>query len=209
MRYFLLHLSTFVPIVAKILLAPWNLKVAWLLYLFFTYVLLEHKSFNGHPVRVFHNLQRQAECCMVVGLCLSQWLPLAPLPFLLLLRGRHVTVDRLQFGFVFFLLYRYDMVQIVLVTLSIMASLQDLDEGLADTPSKWHRACQRRLMFRSVQVLTLMLAYETWYTRSVLLVAFAGLKLVVWLYTIEDMPDKIEAVDGDPVKMLQGKSHRI
>jgi hypothetical protein len=198
-----------VPIVAKIILAPWNLKVAWLLYLFFTYVLLEHKKFNGHPVRAFHNLQRQAECCMIIGICLSQWLPLAPLPFLLLLRGRHVTVDRLQFGFVFFLLYRYDMVQIVLVTLSIMASLQDVDEGLSDTPEKWHRACQRRLMFRSVQVLTLMLAYETWYTRSVLLVAFAGLKLVIWLYTVEDMPDKIEAVDGDPVKMLQGKSHRI
>lgn len=210
MRYFLLHLSTYVPIVAKILIAPWGLKLAWLMYLFFTYVLLEHTEFNGHPVRAFKNLQRQAECCMIVGLCLSQWMPsLAPLPFILLLHGRYVTIDHLQFAFVFFLLYSYDMVQIMMVTLSIMSSLQDVDEGIADNPEKWHRACQRRLMFRGVQVLTLILAYETLYTRAVLLVAFVGMKAVVWLYTSEDAPDKIEAVPGDPVLLLQGKSHRL
>ena len=49
MYYFLLHLTSLVPILAKVLVAPWGLKVSWLIYLFFTYVLLEHKPFNGHP----------------------------------------------------------------------------------------------------------------------------------------------------------------
>ena len=36
--YFLLHVSTFVPLLAKVLIAPWGLKVSWLLYLFFTHI---------------------------------------------------------------------------------------------------------------------------------------------------------------------------
>ena len=210
MRYFLGHVSTFVPIVAKILIAPWGLKVSWLIYLFFTYVLMEHKMFNGHPVRVFENLQRQAECCMVMGLCVSQWFPsLSSLPFLLLLKGRYVTVDYIHFAFVFFLLYSYDAVQIFLVTLSVMCALLNQDEGVVDTPLKWHRACQRRLMFRGVQVLTLMMAYESGYRRFVLFVVFVVLKGVVWLYTSEETPDRVEGKEGDPVQLLQGKTHRL
>lgn len=210
MRYFLGHVSTFVPIAAKILIAPWGLKVSWLIYLFFTYVLMEHKMFNGHPVRVFANLQRQAECCMVMSLCVSQWLPsISSLPFLLLLKGRYVTVDHIHFAFVFFLLYSYDAVQIILVTLSVMSALLNQDEGVVDTPLKWHRACQRRLMFRGVQVLTLMMAYETGYRRFVLFLVFVVLKGVVWLYTTEESPDRVEGKEGDPVQLLQGKTHRL
>ena len=83
MRYFLWHVSTFVPIIAKVLVAPWGLKVAWCMYLFFTYILLEHREFNGHPVSTFANLQRQAEVCMILGLSLSYWVSpvLSALPF--------------------------------------------------------------------------------------------------------------------------------
>lgn len=209
MRYFLLHVSTFVPLLAKVLIAPWGLKVAWLIYLFFTYVLLEHKEFNGHPVRAFANLQRQAECCMILGLVLSRWSPmLSALPFLLLTRARFVRVNELQYAFVFFLLYRFDMVQIVMVTLSIMSAILDV-EKVVDTPDGWHRGCHRRLLFRGVQVLTLMLAYESLYVRVIIVLAFVFLKGVVWLYTPEDAPDAVVVKDGDPVNFLQGKSHRL
>ena len=60
-----------------------------------------------------------------------------------------------------------------------------------------------------MQVLTLMLAYETLYVRVIILVAFVFLKGVIWLYTPEDAPDSVVVKHGDPVNFLQGKSHRL
>ena len=146
---------------------------------------------------------------MILGLVLSRWSPLlSALPFLLLVRARHVRVNELQYAFVFFLLYRFDVLQIAMVTLSIMCAILDV-EKVVDTPEGWHRGCHRRLLFRGVQVLTLMLAYETLYVRVILLLAFALLKVVVWMYTVEDAPDSVVVKDGDPVNFLQGKSHRL
>ena len=210
MRYFLWHVSTFVPIVAKIMIAPWGLKVPWLMYLFFTYILLEHRKFNGYPVATFANLQRQAECCMILGLFLSYWISplLASVPFLMITKAKGIHVDALSFSGMFFLLIRFDLVQIVLVIISIMTILLDT-EVVQDNPTSWNRGCQRRIMFRAVQVMCIMCAYEDLYTRIVLIGAFALLKGAVYLYAPPDHPDRVVNVPGDPVQFLQGKSHRL
>ncbi len=210
MRYFLWHVSTFVPICAKVLIAPWGLKVSWLLYLFFTYILLEHKPFNGYPVRVFANLQRQAECCMIVSLFLSSWVSpsVSALPFLSIVWAKGIQLDSLNVSLTFFLLYSYDAIQIVLVTLSIMTLLLDT-EGVASDPVSWHRACARRILFRGVQVLTLMMAYESLYVRVMICLSYACLKGVIYLYTVSDRPDTVKCIDGDPVCFLQGRAHRL
>ena len=116
MRYFLWHVSTFVPIVAKILIAPWGVKVPWLMYLFFTYILMEHRNFNGYPVAIFANLQRQAECCMILGLFLAYWVSplIASIPFLLITKAKGIEIDELWFSGMFFLLIRFDLLQIVM-----------------------------------------------------------------------------------------------
>ena len=210
MRYFLWHVSTFVPICAKILTASWGLKIAWLMYLFFTYILLEHKSFNGYAVSVFANLQRQAECAMVLALFLSHWVSpsIAALPFVAIVWAKGINLDSINMCLVFFFLYSFDAIQIVLVTLSIMSFLLDNEPSPTD-PVGWHRACQRRIMFRGLQVLTLILAYESFYTRLMLVLAFGGLKAVIYMYTLADAPDTVRCREGDPVSLLQGRSHRL
>jgi hypothetical protein len=208
MRYFLLHVTTFVPICAKVLTSHWGLKIAWLVYLFFTYILLEHKRFNGHPVHVFANLQRQAESCLLLGLVLGYWVSplLSSLPFLLILYGRHIRVDYLSYSALFFLLIKYDIFQIYLVMLSMMCGLMDT-EPVLETPEGWHRACLRRVMFRGVQVFCLMTAYETLYVRCILLGAFLFLKGLAWVYAPEDKPDRVVCPEKDPVNFLQGRRH--
>jgi hypothetical protein len=209
MQYFLLHVSTFVPICAKILIAPWGMKVSWLIYLFFTYVLFEHREFNGHPVKAFANLQRQAECCIIGSLFLSHWISptIAVLPFLALLKAKDFQIDSLNFAFVFFLLFSFDVVQIALVALSIMSALlQDTEEFVA-TPEGWHRACTRMIMFRGIQVLTITTAYEPFYIRVLMLLFSLALKACVFWYNPTERPDRIQHTHGDPVKLLQGRSH--
>ena len=210
MRYLLLHLTTFVPICAKVIIAPWGLKMAWLLYLFFTYILLEHKQFNGYSVSVFANLQRQAECCMVVSLFLASWVSpsVCALPFVSLIWGKGMGVDMILFSLVFSMLYSFDVVQIGLVTLSIMTIMLDTEPTPSDVPG-WHRACLRRIMFRGVQVLTLLMVYETMYVRMLILLSFGILKGVVYLYTLPDAPDSVRTVIGDPVNFIQSRSHSL
>jgi len=202
--------TTFVPIVAKILISPWGLKAPWLMYLFFTYILMEHRKFNGYSVGTFANLQRQAECCMILGLVLSYWISpiLGAIPFLMITKAKGIQVDELSFSGMFFLLIRFDLFQIVTVMLSIMTVLLDT-ETVQDNPISWHRSCQRRIMFRAVQVLTITCAYEDVYTRVVLITAFCLLKGAVFMYAPPDHPDRVENVAGDPVRFLQGKTHRI
>ena len=115
---------------------------------------------------------------------------------------------RVDFLWYVFLLIRYDLVQIVLVMLSIMTILLDT-EVVQDNPTSWNRGCQRRIMFRAVQVMCITCAYEELYTRIVLVGAFSLLKVAVYLYAPPDHPDRIVNVAGDPVQLLQGKSHRL
>ena len=209
MFYFLLNLTTFVPILAKVIVAPWGLKISWAIYLFFTYVLIEHKPFNGHPVKAFKNLQRQAECCLIGSLFVSYWVSsfLAPFVFLALVKAKGVEVDSLSYSFVFFLLFRFDLFQIALVALSIMSALLQDTEPIIANIDGWNRACTRTIMFRSVQVFTLITAFEGTYTRVLLFIWFLLLKFAVFLYTPEDRPTNIEHKDGNPVKLLQGRRH--
>ena len=183
MQYFLLHVSTFVPICAKILIAPWGMKIPWLFYLFFTYILFEHKEFNGHPVKAFANLQRQAECCIILSLFISHWISpvIAVAPFLCLIRARGIQIDSLSFSLVFFLLFSFDFFQIFFVGFSIMSALLQDSETVLSTPEGWHRACTRRIMFRGIQVVTLMTAYESLYIRLIMLLFFIVLKICVFI----------------------------
>ena len=209
MYYFLLHLTTFVPILAKILVVPWGLKVSWLIYLFFTYVLLEHKTFNGHPIKAFANLQRQAEVCLIGSLFVAHWISpvLAPFTYLALIKAKGVEIDSLSFAFVFFILFRFDLFQIALVAFSIMSALLQDTEPILATPEGWHRACTRRIMFRGVQVFALISAYESTYTRILLVIWVGLLKFAVFLYTPEENPSNIEHKEGDPIKFLQSRRH--
>ena len=208
MRYFLLHVTTFVPIFAKVLTSAWGLKITWLIYLFFTYILLEHKQFNGYSVHIFANLQRQAECCLLMGLVLGHWVSpiLSSLPFLLILKGKDLHVDYLSYSSMFFLLIKFDLFQIYTVMLSLMCGLLDT-EPIQETPQGWHRACHRRILFRGVQVFCLMTVYETFYTRCILTGAFIFLKLLAWVYAPVDKPDRVVCPEKDPVNFLQGKRH--
>jgi hypothetical protein len=210
MRYLLLHLTTFLPICAKVIIAPWGLKMSWLLYLFFTYILLEHKKFNGYSVSVFANLQRQAECCMILSLFLASWVSptVCALPFVCLVWGKGIEVDMIFFSLFFSMLYSFDVFQIGMVTLSIMTILLDTEPTPSDVDG-WHRACIRRIMFRGVQVMSLMMVYETMYVRMLILFSSVVLKGVVYLYTLPDAPDSVRTVLGDPVNFLQSRSHSL
>ena len=132
---------------------------------------------------------------------------LAPLTFLLLIKAKGVEIDSLSYAFVFFLLFRFDLFQIALVAFSIMSALLQDTEIILATPDGWNRACTRHIMFRSVQVFTLISAYESTYSRFLLVVWFFLLKIAVFVYTPEDRPTNIEHKDGDPVKFLQGRRH--
>ena len=172
-------------------------------------MLLEHQPFNGHPVKAFANLQRQAECCLIGSLFVAHWVSpmLAPFTFLALIKAKGIEVDSLSYAFVFFLLFRFDLFQIALVALSIMSALLQDTEPILATPSGWHRACTRRVMFRGVQVFTLITAYEGTYTRVLLLICVGLLKFAVFLYTPEENPSNIEHKEGDPIKFLQSRRH--
>ena len=209
MRYFLLHVSTFVPICAKVLISPWGLKIPWCLYLFFTYILLEHRNFNGYPIKAFANLQRQAECCLILSLFLAYWISpiICVLPFLALVKAKELVIDSLSFSFMFFILFRFDLFQIIFAALSIMSALLQNTETVVATPEGWHRACTRRIMFRGVQVFCLMSAYESMYVRLLLISSFGLLKVCVYVYTPLESPDRVLHKDGDPVRLLQGRSH--
>jgi len=206
MRYFLLHVTTFLPLCAKLILAPWGLKIAWTMYLFFTYVLLEHKQFNGYPVTVFRNLQRQSECAMMLALPLAHWVShwMAPFPFALVLWK--FDIDELVYSLFCFPMYKYDPIQILTVTLSVMSAHMYTDETVVGIEG-WHRAVHRRIIFRFVQVTALTCAFESLRVRIVLLFASAVLKAMVWFQTEGENPSDFK--DDVPVRLLPGKRHRL
>lgn len=211
MRYFLYHLSTFVPIFAKIIVAHFGVKLAWLMYVFFTYILLEHKPFNGYPVHIFANLQRQAEVCMVISLFLARWVSplLAPVPFAFITLLKGVKFDSLIMSFAYIFLVNYDLFQIICVIFSIITFLLD-NEEVEESPEGWHRACQRRIMFRSVQVFTLMNAYESISARIILLCSFVLLKVVIYIYTDDENVESVRLNRDDPVAFFPKRiSHRL
>ena len=197
MRFLLLHVSSFVPIMAKVILAPWGLKLSWLLYLLFSYILIEHEKWNGYPVFVFENLNRIAELAMVMSLVVSYWVTPLLAPFCFLLVLKKFDVDAIVYSLPCFLLYRYDIVQIILVTLGIMSAHLYTKEPITSHET-WERAAWRRIGFRGVQVLMLMMAYERTHVRCILLGAFVLLKAVVWVYTKPDKPQD-RNIPGDPV----------
>lgn len=208
MRYFLLHVSTYVPVLTKILLAPWGLKLSWSMYAFFTYILLEEKKFNGYDIDIFENLQKQSECAIMLSLFLSHWVSplLAPLTFGFILWK--VQVDPLIYSLCAMLLYKYDMFQIIMVTLTIMSSHMYIKEPIVSIET-WKRNVHRRLLFRGVQVFCLLICYEKNYVRLILALAFAVLKFIVYTYTPEEKFEDFPKESPGPVSFFHRKKHNI
>lgn len=208
MRYFLLHVSTFVPILTKLLLAPLGLKISWAMYLFFTYILLEEKKFNGYEIDVFENLQKQSECAMMLSLFLSHWISplLAPFTFAIVLWK--VQIDPLIYSISAMLLFKYDAIQIFMVALCIVSSHMYVKEQIVSVET-WRRNVHRRLMFRGVQVFCLLICYEKNYVRLIITAGFLLLKFIVFTYTAEEKIQDFPRDSTGPVSLFQRKNHHL
>ena len=148
MRYRLLHLSSYVPLLVRVLLDGWCLKLCWCVYLFFAYILLEHRRWNNYDVRVWFCLQRRCEVGLMCSLLVHEWFPwLCPLGML---------VTCVNPG-------RYHRMWYVLVcgvclpgpcgTAMVLCELQ------AEFPLDWHSAVVSRVVCRHVQVCVLVSVY--------------------------------------------------
>jgi len=174
MRFKLLHFTSFVPILSRIVADPVGLQIAWCLYLFFTYVLLENKRWNNRDIDTWYRLQRIAEICMIVALALARWVSpwIAPIAFLLVqYKTPHDRV--LRAAATLLLITPHDYVQTLGVGLSLAAQH-------VPTSKIWSKAALRRISIRFVQVALLFGSYQTNKIRAILVVFGLVLKAVVW-----------------------------
>lgn len=179
MRFKLLHFTTFVPIFSRIVIDPLGLKIAWGFYLFFTYVLLEHKQWNNYSIRTWYNLQKQSEIAMIVALATQNWIThwIAPLGFLLI--AVQFDVKLIHYSIACLLLLDFDLFQMICVCSMIIV--------LMVKPHKeWEKAVHYRIVSRYIQVTTLICAYQNLRTRLVLLLFSLLLKLAAYATAPDD-----------------------
>ena len=186
MRYALLHYSSFIPLAARALSG--DSKIAIACYFFTTYVLLEHKEWNGYPIRTWYHFQRRGEVALMWCMALNYWLghtwlslftlaPLAIIPW-------KVHVDNLSYSIACFALFRYNPVQIIAVACMVVAEQAKKPTQLFNEKD-WHEQALHRVGCRGVQLLALALCYQTGWQQCVMVVIFALAKAAVWLYTLE------------------------
>lgn len=199
MRYKLLHYGTFVPVISRVLVDPWGLKVCWLFYLFCTYLLLERRCWNGYELKTWIVLQRSSETCLMLCLSIaanvSPWL--APCGFLAL----HVRSPWwLRHALCCFSLVRLDVCQLCCVGALLLSES-------APRLSEWHGAVLHRLVTRCVQVTVLVLVYQSWWHQLTLLCFVFALKALSFLVPCADQ-SMANAWDGSLPVCLVLNIHR-
>ena len=178
MRFRLLHYTSFVPILSCLIVDPWGLKFCWLFYLFFVYLVLERKEWNGHSLGTWVVLQRCAETCMVFSLALSQISPwLSPLAWLALKDPRRPPF---LYGLCSFALYASDPIQMAFVIGMVISEY-------STPPKDWQGAVYHRILTRCVQVTSLVFAYRLASHRLVLLTFVIMLKCLCFLVRPDDV----------------------
>tara|TARA_B100001250_G_scaffold168772_1_gene145379 strand:+ start:2176 stop:2823 length:648 start_codon:yes stop_codon:yes gene_type:complete len=186
MRYALLHYSSFIPLAARALTG--DSKIAILCYFFATYVLLEHKPWNGYPISTWHDFQRRGEVALMWCMSLNYWLghtwfsylsliPLAIIPW-------KVHVDAISYSVSCFALFRYNPVQILAVASMVVAE-QAKQKTQLFNEDDWHDQALHRVNCRGVQVLALTMCYQTTWQQCVTVLIFSIAKSVVWMYTLK------------------------
>lgn len=201
MRFRLLHYTSFVPILSCLIVDPWGLKFCWLCYLFFVYLVLERREWNGYSLGTWVVLQRCAETCMVFSLALSRVSPwLSPLAWLLVKEPRRTPF---LYALCCFALYRDDPVQVGLLLGMVVAEY-------SSPPSDWQGAVYHRILTRLVQVLGLTLAYRPGSHRLTLVVFVVMLKALCYLVR----PDNVSHArwwngETPAVLELQIKDHTL
>lgn len=216
MRYLLLHLSSFIPLLARAVND--GSKVVFACYFFATYVLLEQKEWNGHPISTWHHFQRRAEVALMWSMAIQYWggdtwlvyalslLPLAIIPW-------KVRVDAISYSVCSFVLFKYNPVQILAVACMVVAEHAKLPTQLFHK-TDWHRLAKHRIGCRAVQLLGLALCYQTTWQQCVLVCVAALTKAAVWGYTIEPDATGFDSFATEtPVKLHFGlytqKSHTL
>lgn len=178
MRFRLLHYTSFVPVLSCLIVDPWGLKCCWLFYLFFVYLVLERREWNGYSLGTWLALQRCAETCMVFSLALSRLSPwLSPLAWLTLKRPERPPV---LYAACCFALYSADPLQMAFVFGMVVSAY-------SAPPSDWQGAVYHRILTRCVQVTSLVLAYRAWSHRLVLLTFVFLLKVLCFLVRPDDV----------------------
>jgi len=216
MRYILLHFSSFIPLIARA--ATSSSKFVFACYFFATYVLLEQKKWNGHPVETWHHFQRRAEIALMLSMAVQYWggdgwlvyllslLPLALLPW-------KVTVDAISYSVCCFTLFRYNPVQILAVACMVVAEHSKMPTQLYHK-TDWHRFAKHRVACRAVQLLALALCYQTTWQQCILVSVAVLTKLAVQTYTLEPDGTGFDAhAQETPVKLHFGiykdKRHQL
>lgn len=161
-----------------------NMKIAILVYFFATYVLLEHKHWNGYPISTWHDFQRRGEIGLMWTMALQYWCPwlswlaLAPLAII----AWKVHVDNLSYSVSCFVLFRYHPIQILAVASMVVAEQAKKPTQLFNE-NDWHNAAMHRIKCRGVQILALSMCYQTVWQQLVMAFIFGVTKGVVWFYT--------------------------
>ena len=169
MRFRLLHYTSFVPIVSRIIVDPIGLKMCWSMYLFFTYLLLERHCWNGHPLKTWLNLQRAAESCMVLSLSVARVSPwLSPLVWLTM---KYPKRPWLVYGLCCCTLFEHNLFGMWCVGGMIMAEY-------SPEYKKWSLSALRRVVVSMVQLAAMLTAFQTEYHRMVIVVFMVVLKSV-------------------------------
>jgi hypothetical protein len=202
MRFRLLHYTSFVPILSCLLVDHWGLKFCWLFYLFFTYLVLERKEWNGYSLGTWLSLHRAAETAMVISLAVSHWVSpwLSPLAWLTLKRSGRPP---LLYSVLVFVLYSNDPVQVACILGMVLSEY-------SKPPSDWQGAVYHRILTTFVQVVSLVFAYRTWTHRLVLLTFMLVLKALVFVVPPDDV-SKAGWWNGELPAILQLniKTHRL
>jgi hypothetical protein len=202
MRFRLLHYTSFVPIVSCLLVDPWGLKLCWLFYLFFTYLVLERREWNGRSVGTWVALHRAAETAMVLSLVVARWVSpwLSPLAWLSLKRPERTP---LLYSVLVFALFDYDLLQMACILGMVLSEY-------TRPPSDWQGAVYHRVLTTFVQVMSLVFAYRSLSHRLVLLIFLLLLKALVYVVPPDDV-SKARWWNGELPAILQLniKTHRL
>jgi hypothetical protein len=178
MRFRLLHYTSFVPILSCLIVDPWGLKFCWLFYLFFMYLVLERREWNGYSLGTWLVLQRAAETCMVFSLALSRISPwLSPLAWLTLKDPRRPPF---LYALCCFALYASDPLQIAFMLGMVISEY-------STPPRDWQGAVYHRILTRCVQVTSLVIAYRTGSHRLTLITFVILLKVLCFLVRPDDV----------------------
>jgi hypothetical protein len=171
-------------------------------YLFFTYLVLERREWNGRSVGTWVALHRAAETAMVLSLVIAHWVSpwLSPLAWLSLKRPERTP---LLYSVLVFALFDYDLLQMACILGMVLSEY-------TQPPSDWQGAVYHRVLTTFVQVMSLVFAYRSLSHRLVLLIFLLLLKMLVYVVPPDDVSKaKWWNRELPAILQLKFKTHRL